>query len=744
MKKYTRYIRYVFRILIFFIGLQLFAQRPVRVTTQLIPPYSVKLSDYATANSDRLVMNLVLGDVNEFNRQVILKLKIKGNGFEVRSSDVIMDANPISLDGGIPRRLTNIDLRPYFQLENLVGISPQQYSQPLPAGLYQFCFEVYDFLSGQILSMESCATAYIILNDPPFLNMPLRGENVAFKEPQNIVFQWTPRHINATNVEYEFTLAEIWDSRIDPQAAFLASRPLFQTTTRANMLLYGPSETPLLPGKTYGWQVKAVVTDGISELSLFKNGGNSEIYHFYYTGNCKEPQYVLAESNSHSFANVFWQGNGQERFRVQYRKKDGDHTKWYEVDAYTETAKIRRLQEQTTYEYRVGGKCGENNAFTYSRVFEFTTTTRGGSDFSCGVTSEPNIDNQTPLSNIGTNEEFTAGEFPVTVKQVQGSNGTFSGWGYITVPYLSDTRIRVSFNQIRINEDHQLLDGILITDYDPTWSGIYDATDDINALLSLGDAIAEALNLDLSRTTKERVGQIVTTIVEELDNEGLPDGIQEDMKEAANQIQSASSEYFDAKEEYENAETDEEKEAAKKKMETAETNVEAGKTKLKKADKDAEKYKEKVSDLLKKAIIALYREGKDLTNSLFTSVSEKVEVYEPLFLNDVNDTSETVVEDYEVAFIDNSSTSANNKVVEFYKEDLELGMYLFAELLSNPELSNEVFESFISESKQSSIDYLETIKTGISENKRDDEIITELKDQLRQAFTKLLVKYNYQ
>ncbi|WP_271785480.1 hypothetical protein, partial [Aquimarina algiphila] len=154
----------------------------------------------------------------------------------------------------VPLRLSNLDLQPYFALQNLRGITPQQYNRPLPEGLYRFCFEAYDPRSGQRISRKSCATVYLVLNDPPFLNIPNRGEQVAMRDPQNIIFQWTPRHLNATNVQYEFTLAELWDDQMDPQAAFLASRPLYQTTTFATTLLYGPGETPLLPDKKYAWR----------------------------------------------------------------------------------------------------------------------------------------------------------------------------------------------------------------------------------------------------------------------------------------------------------------------------------------------------------------------------------------------------------------------------------------------------------------------------------------------------------
>ncbi len=588
LNKITDYIQNSFFKVLLVVGMLLpllvMAQLPVQVNGNLFPPYSVKLSDYATANSDRLVFNLLLRDVNEFNRQVTLKLSIEGNnGFSARSTDVIIGENPITLNGGVPKRLTNIDLRPYFQLENLVGISPQQYSKPLAAGLYQFCFEVYDYLSGQQLGEKGCATAYIVLNDPPILNMPGRGENVAFRDSQNIIFQWTPRHINATNVQYEFTLVEIWDTNIDPQAAFLAGRPLYQTTTRSTTLLYGPAETPLLPDKTYGWRVQAIVTDGISELSLFKNKGYSEIFHFNYTKQCTPPQFVLAESNSNSSAMVYWQGVDHSQYQIQYRKKDGDNANWYEVNSYSEQARIQRLQENTTYEYRVGGKCGENGGYTFSRLFEFTTTTRGGSDFTCGVTPEQHIDNQEPLQTLVVNEVFTAGEFPITVKRVtagnteapaigeiaQGGTGRFSGWGYITVPYLADTKIKIGFVDIKINTDYELVDGVLVTDYDPNWSGMDDVSDELENLEAWMNSFKDIIN-DLVNSGKlpkdkgdrliEQVNNVGNTINEaqQLDEEA------ESILEQADKAESPEKEQLQEEAQALKEEADNKKEIAEK------------------------------------------------------------------------------------------------------------------------------------------------------------------------------------
>ncbi|MFL0136932.1 hypothetical protein V2633_10640, partial [Tenacibaculum maritimum] len=51
------------------------------------------------------------------------------------------------------------------------------------------------------------------------------------------------------------------------------------------------------------------------------------------------------------------------------------------------------------------------------------------------------------------------------------------GVGYIVVPYLADTKLAVSFTNIRINTDYQLIEGVVSTTYDTTWGDVEDVND---------------------------------------------------------------------------------------------------------------------------------------------------------------------------------------------------------------------------------------------------------------------------
>ncbi|WP_271785514.1 fibronectin type III domain-containing protein, partial [Aquimarina algiphila] len=67
------------------------------------------------------------------------------------------------------------------------------------------------------------------------------------------------------------------------------------------------------------------------------------------------------------------QGNGHIKYNVQYRKKNAERAKWYDSGTLNEETTLYNLEPDTTYEFRVGGQCLENGAFTYSQIYEFST-----------------------------------------------------------------------------------------------------------------------------------------------------------------------------------------------------------------------------------------------------------------------------------------------------------------------------------------------------------------------------------
>ncbi|SPE77504.1 ADP-ribosyltransferase exoenzyme [Flavobacterium columnare] len=449
-------------------------------------PYSSRLSDYATSMDVRMRLLVNTTDIGINNRQVRLKMYVQGNGIQAQSSEVVVGMNPIYINGGELLTLTNLELAPLFRLENLEGMSPSQYANALPEGLYTVCFELYDFLTNQKISQKSCAQLYLMLNDPPLLNTPSRNESIVVSDFPNILFTWTPRQINATNVSYQFELKEILDPTIDPQIGFLTSPLLYEEELRSTALLYDVSKPNLLPGKRYAWRVRAMSTSGLSLNNVFKNEGYSEIYHFTYASHCPAPTFILSEAVSARSVRVSWLGDkNHTKYHLQYKKAPplGAGGLWFEVYTMNPQTTLSDLEAGVSYEFRVGGSCepavlGNTGTFTYSGINQFSMPAAGTSNtsFTCGLNPTIAIANQTPITNLIVSETFTAGDFPVKILELTGNN-PYSGKGYIIVPYLADTKIAVAFNNITVNTNYQLIKGVVETTYNPEAPNISDVED---------------------------------------------------------------------------------------------------------------------------------------------------------------------------------------------------------------------------------------------------------------------------
>ncbi|MDO4230408.1 MAG: hypothetical protein Q4C98_11390, partial [Capnocytophaga sp.] len=157
-----------------------------------------------------------------------------------------------------------------------------------------------------------------------------------------------------------------------------------------------------------------------------------------------------------------------------YREKGKS---WKSKTSNTAQVELTGLKRNKIYIYKVGIACGlgqqtqsvfGEQTYLYSAEQEFFTEQQSDStSVQCGIKPEIRIKNREPLQEVlGVNETFTAGDFPVTIISATGSNGVFSGEGYVQVPYLLDTKIKVVFSGIKLNTERQLIEGKLVTTYD--------------------------------------------------------------------------------------------------------------------------------------------------------------------------------------------------------------------------------------------------------------------------------------
>lgn len=469
-------------------------QFPITVIPQLAKPSPVYINNYAddsTINTP-IQLRLLLNDITANNEQIRLKIFVEGNGISFESRDFVNGIAPIFIDGGTPLLLNNFDLAPYFQFQNIMGINSNVYGAALPEGNYQFCFEIFGAITNNRLSSKTCVSTYIFNNEPPLLNLPFNEVNIEPKEVENIVFQWTPRHINVSNVEYELSMVEIWDDMVDPRTAFLTSPPFFQTTTRMTTFIYGPSQPLLLADKRYAWQVRAKALQGIEEVGLFRNEGESEIFWFSRTEPCKAPNSVFAEAKGKTKINIFWEEDRSlfQEYTIEYKEANDANAEWFSITTNSSWATIWHLKPATTYEFKVQGKCKFQKG-NFSEIQEVTTANDEdeSANYNCGIVPDIEaVSNRTPHQGLQIGDSVTAGDFIVTITEITSqSNGILSGTGFVKIPYLKYARFAVKFEGILVNTDKQLAQGEIVTLYDPFFGE--DATMTLDVDVELKESI---------------------------------------------------------------------------------------------------------------------------------------------------------------------------------------------------------------------------------------------------------------
>jgi predicted chitinase len=443
---------------------------PVLANLQVSPPYSPYLSDYSAAGSTKLQLNLFLKDLTRTGYQCRLRLRIEGLGITIQSRNDF-SVVPSTLNGGEMSTLSGSELAAYLNPQNLVfqGIDEAELRRSggkLPEGLYRLTIEVLDYYRRSVVSNAAMAVLPIFLAYPPIVNLPLDGGTVEAAEPQNLVFQWTPRNTGSANsgygTAYEVKLVEIVPQDRDANDAMRSSRPVFQTLTDRTMLVYGPSEPALVPGASYALQVRAIDAEG---RDLFVNNGYSEVVRFTYGQRCPAPPNLMLELAGTSAIRASWNIlPHQQAFTLRYRQAGSPSAQWFEREVFSNSEVVGGLRPATAYEFQVGARCAYGYG-DYSGVQTFNVPNGDFSqgDFVCGNADNlPEVAQGTPLPALVPPMVFLAGRFPVQVVRATGSDGTFSGTGTVGVPFLRALSFQVSFQNVSINTDMKLTGGRVV------------------------------------------------------------------------------------------------------------------------------------------------------------------------------------------------------------------------------------------------------------------------------------------
>jgi hypothetical protein len=446
---------------------------PVQAFVQLTPPYTGYLPDYADPFNEQLKIILTLNDFSIPSYSVKLKLKITGAGFTMQTKPFLV-LPVIDLIPGVPLQLSGADLVPYLSTANLdmTGLSVSDYElhKVLPEGMYTICAEVFDYYSATPvkLSNEACTQAWFALFEPPLLNTPFCGNDVAPLSPQTILFNWSPLHMSSpyalANTEYQFELFEVRPTGNNANIVATTTLPIFTQTTANTFLNYGIMEPLLQTGMQYVWRVKAYDING---RTAFKNNGYSQVCTFTYgsiastiSGNVALT--LTASTLGARVGAASWNASAAfTHYTLEVRKTGNPAFAWFPYTHTTGSGKLTGLEPNTQYECRVKGHNGTYES-NYSNSANFTTLSL--TEYACNSSAVPPLQTGAPLlQNLSLGAIVSTGQFEMRVTNIIVKNGpgVWSGYGKIHIPFAL-LNLSVFFDHMQVDENLAMRSGKVI------------------------------------------------------------------------------------------------------------------------------------------------------------------------------------------------------------------------------------------------------------------------------------------
>jgi len=451
---------------------------PIAISTQVIPPYSVYLPDYAVPGSDKLRVILIQNDLGQPSYSIRLQMTVERNGTLIMRTAPTYTPKPLLLSPGIPTIIGGNELYDYLSAANIEfsgGFSRDEYerTKSLPEGAYRISFAAFDYRRPEVQVSNAGSNVFFFQkSDPPLLNLPVCGSRVEKRDPQFLSFSWssrnTPNPLPGSGTEYVFSLYEIKPAGSNPDYILRSARPIFTTVTEMTNLIYTQAEPALTDSMQYVWAVQARDKSG---RDMFSNQGLSKSCTFTYLGANPFTQFgipkpklsaVATGARSIRYSWPLAQANAGyqvEAYRLQFRaaEKDGVEFDWQTEEKLEDTAFTSdNLEPARLYEARLQWKVtGVYGPFSdVVKVMTDSTKT-----FKCGDENlAPVSTNTKVLSSAIVGDIIKSGNFEVRLLEVTGGDGIFSGKGKVITKGFG-SGLLVEFKKITINTDKVVLKG---------------------------------------------------------------------------------------------------------------------------------------------------------------------------------------------------------------------------------------------------------------------------------------------
>lgn len=365
-------------LLLAFSNLLLAQQYPVNVSSNLVIPMPSKLSNFYADNVQKFFVTLTNKDLTNPSIPVKLKLTLIGSSVQIVSrvgSEI--GVPPILLDAGVPQTLTQEDLAPYFNINNVDfvgGFSKSQYSTTgvLPEGNYAVSVQVLDYYNNRPLSKPFGVYGSVFFSQPPILLLPQSNNTINGQQTTVIPFNWVPSHLNNRDVvtggyKYIFTLKEILNPNLNINQAYATATTRLVEEVSTTQFMLNTLITPLLSGRKYAWTVQVKANNPEAQYTL-ANNGISQVWGFTYDDNCQMPTNISSRIQSNNLSISWTNSTFGKVSSVRYKEVNGvEYEKQLIQDAVT--VSLDGLLHGKSYEYSLVVKCGTNTLVTNPRFF---------------------------------------------------------------------------------------------------------------------------------------------------------------------------------------------------------------------------------------------------------------------------------------------------------------------------------------------------------------------------------------
>ena len=484
---------------------------PVSLTAQLLPPYSNCLSDYANGSGmNRLVVNALLRDLNHPSYDITVRLTVR------QGSRVVLETNsgatqPYRLTPGM---FTPIDPNQLLDPRNAtVGGHYADNGFCLPEGGYEIILQAFDARNRNVpLSEPQRIFTYLSKSQPPIPTFPQDGSCVSESSP-TITFSWMDAIATSPATDKKFLLevfempegfGEDGNFNSDKNAMLLSgakkvcAEPLEGFITSHVVPVTAGS---FVKGHTYVWRVRAFcpsresvtnkdgTTYGTSDY--YENGGYSAIstFTFKHCANLSAFEMLTDEPKvDESVApellridlvtgpSAVWR-NEPDKFPdgyvVEYNTSS-ETAEWsrIEVSPTESSVALPGIAQGVKYVVRVKGikhdDKGETVYTAYSNKLPLQLPEK--EEVPCGK-SVPALTSTTPIGSLSVGQTITANGHDVLITTVEQNGDRFSGTGVSTISFLGvlgkAVGIKMRFENIRVNENLELMEGTIVSISDP-------------------------------------------------------------------------------------------------------------------------------------------------------------------------------------------------------------------------------------------------------------------------------------